>query len=218
MKFVIAALILASTYAFAAPESTLKLNVKNEELLNVIEIYSKASGQKFVIDPAVRGKVSILNQEPIALPEVFNQLSSALALNGFAISKQGDVMVIKTARNIQRDLVEVSTELPALKPERMATWIVTFKNIPAVNVNRDMRIFPSKDGEMSVNVSGNQIIFTDWTANLHRISEILKQIDKPVDQATAKILAESRKEQEARHKESAGKNDPSAQSKEKANN
>ncbi|MNL12331.1 Type II secretion system protein D precursor [compost metagenome] len=209
MKFVIATLILASSWAFAATsDTTIKLNVKNDELLNVIETYSKASGQKFVIDPAVRGKVSILNQQPITLPEAFNQLSSALAINGFAISTQGDTMVIKSARNIQRDLVEVSTELPSLKPERMATWIVTFKNIPATTVNRDLRIFPSKDGEMNVSVTGNQLIMTDWTANLHRISEIVKQIDKPVDPATAKLVAEAQKEQRARHKEHMEKNPP----------
>lgn len=198
MKFVIASLILASSYAFAASEPTLKLYVKNDEILNVIETYSKASGQKFVIDPGVRGKISILNQAPVTVPEAFNQLSSALAINGFAISKQGDTMIIKSARNIQRDLVEVSTELPALKPERMATWIISFKNLTAMNVNRDFRIFPSKDGEMNVDVSGNQIIITDWTANLHRIAEIVKQIDKPVDAATAKLVAAAQKERKER--------------------
>ena len=34
---------------------------KEEEILKIIEIYSKASGQKFVVDPGVRGKVSIFN-------------------------------------------------------------------------------------------------------------------------------------------------------------
>jgi type II secretory pathway component GspD/PulD (secretin) len=219
MKFVIATLILASSWAFAASETTIKLNIKNDELLNVIETYSKASGQKFVIDPSVRGKISILNQQPITLPEAFNQLSSALAINGFAISTQGDTMIIKTARNIQRDLVEVSTELPALKPERMATWIVSFKNIPAINVNRDMRIFPSKDGEMNVNVTGNQIIITDWTGNLHRIAQIVKQLDQPADPAMAKLVAQGQKDQVERHKERAERKDlPPAPPKEKSGN
>ena len=219
MKFVIATLILASSGAFAATDGTMKLNVKNDELLNVIETYSKASGQKFVIDPAVRGKISILNQQPITLPEAFNQLSSALAINGFAISTQGDTMIIKSARNIQRDLVEVSTELPALKPERMATWIITLKHVPAINVNRDLRIFPSKDGEMNVNVAGNQIIVTDWTANLHRIAEIMKQVDKPADAATAKLVADAQKDRRENRKER-GENPltPPAPPKEKSNN
>lgn len=38
------------------------------------------------------------------------------------------------ARNIQRDLVEVSTERPSLKPERMYTWIYSAKNLPADSI------------------------------------------------------------------------------------
>lgn len=209
MKSLVIGLLLSlSSFAFAAPSSTVKLNVKNEELLTIIEIYAKASGQKFVIDPSVRGKISILNQEPVTIEEAFNQISSALAINGFAISKQGDVMVIRSARNIQRDLVEVTTELPALKPERMVTWIATVKNIPATSVNRDLRIFPSKDGEMNLNVSGNQIIFTDYVSNLHRIAEILKEIDKPITATTAKFMADEKKENEARHKHRAQQEAP----------
>lgn len=202
MKFLV---LVCAVFAmsFASAEERMKMNFKNEELTKIIEHYSKASGQKFVVDPTVRGKISILLQEPVSLQEAFNQLSSALAVNGFAISKQGDTMVIKPARNIQRDLIEVSTERPTLKPERMYTWIYTVKSMPAENINRDLRILISKDGEMSVNASTNQLIFTDWVSNLNRVAELMKEIDKPLDPATAKLVEASKKEREARRKEQA---------------
>lgn len=177
---------------FSSPDAKMKMYFNNEEIVKIIEKYSKASGQKFVVDPGVRGRVSIFIQDEITLEEAFNQLSSALALNGFAISKQGDTMVVKTGRNVQRDLIEVSTNKPTLKPERMYTWIYTFKNISADSVNRDLRILSSKDGEMSVNSTTNQIIFSDWTSNLNRIAEILKEIDKKPDPEVAKIIETSK--------------------------
>lgn len=198
-------LILAASFANAA--ENIKMYFNNEELTKIIEIYSKASGQKFVIDPGVRGKISMYIQEPVSTEEAFNQLSTALAINGFAISKQGDTMVVKAARNIQRDLIEVSTELPALRPERMSTWIYTFKNISAEQVMRDMRILSSRDGEMNVFSASNQIYFTDWTSNLNRIAALMKEIDKPVDPTTAKIVAAAKKEREAHKKEIATKGD-----------
>ncbi|MGZ3768539.1 MAG: hypothetical protein ACXVCP_10490 [Bdellovibrio sp.] len=200
-----AALIVVLSLSFAKAEEKMKMYFNNEELIKVIEMYSKASGQKFVIDPNVRGKISIFIQEPVSLEEAFNQLSTALAINGYAISKQGDTMVIKSARNIQRDLIEVSTEKPTLKPERMYSWIYTAKNIPATIINRDLRILPSKDGELNVNEETNQIIFTDWTSNLLRVAEVLKEIDKKVDPATAKLVEASKKEKELRKKELANK-------------
>lgn len=191
--------------SWACAEDQIKMYFNNEDLIKIIEMYSKASGQKFVVDPGVRGKVSIFLQEPVSVQEAFNQLSSALAVNGYAISKQGDTMVIKSARNVQRDLIEVSTERPVLKPERMYTWIYSAKHLPADSINRDLRILLSKDGELSVSMNTNQLIFTDWASNLNRVAELMKELDKPVDPATAKLVAASKKERDDRRKEQGGK-------------
>ena len=198
-------LILIFSFSIANAENKIKMYFNNEEILKIIEIYSKSSGQKFIIDPSVRGKISIFLPEPVSNEEAFNHLSSALAVNGFAISKQGDTMVVKNARNIQRDLIEVSTEKPSLKPERLYTWIYTFKNVPANTVMKDLRILLSSNGEVNINENGNQLIFSDWVSNLNRVSEILKEIDKSVDPATAKLVEVSKKERNSLKKEQISK-------------
>lgn len=101
-----------------------------------------------VIDPGVRGKINILAPQPVTTEEAFNLLASALAQNGFSYSLQGDTMYIASARNLQRNFREVVTELPPMKPERMVTWIVTLKHALAEDVNKSMRILPTKDGEI----------------------------------------------------------------------
>lgn len=183
----------------------LKFNYVNEDLTHVIESYAKATGQKFVIDSTVRGKISILNQNEITTEDAFNQLSEALAVNGFAFIKQGDFYTIRNARSAQRDNVPVSTELPAAQPQRMATWVVSLKYASASSVVKDIRLLTSSYGEMSASFDTNQLIITDWTSNLQRVAETLKQIDKPVDASTAKIVAAQKKEWEA-NKKLVGKN------------
>lgn len=200
MKFLIL-LLTVVTVNFAHAEDKIKMHYNNEELTKVIETYSKATGQKFVVDPAVRGRISILLQETVSKEEAFNQLSIALAVNGFAISKQGDTMVVKSARNVQRDLIEVSTERPSLKPERMYTWVYTVKNLPAGNILRDLRMLVSKDGEVSLNFSTNQLIFTDWASSLNRVADLMKEVDKPLDPGTAKIIDSIKKDKEKNRKE-----------------
>lgn len=174
---VLAGLMMVSA-AFAA-DKTIDFNYKDAELAKVITDYAKASGQKFIIDPMVRGKITIVSPGPMSISEAFNQLSSALAVNGIAISKQGDTMIIGQARNIQRNLIEVSQEVPALKPERMYTWVINLKHTPAEEVNKQLRILTSKDGELVPYTHNNQIYVTDWTSNLHRIAKIIKEIDIP---------------------------------------
>ena len=184
--------VIASIAAKA--DDKVKFQFMNEDIDKVIAAYSKASGQKFIIDSTVRGKITILNPTDITADEAFNQLSEALAVNGFAVVKNGEVDTVRNARSVQRDNVQVTTELPAAKPQRMVTWIVSLKNVAAGTVVKDIRMFTSSFGELSANVTSNQLIITDWSSNLQRVAEIIKNVDKPVDPATAKIVSAYKKE------------------------
>ena len=197
MKILSAALILF-TLSFAHAEEKIKAYFNNEDLAKVIEVYSKASGQKFVIDSSVRGKISIFNQEPISTEEFFNQLSSALALNGFAVSKQDGVMIIRNARSTQRDYIQVSTERPSISPERMYTWIYTVKNMPVQEFNSQMRILTSSYGEITLNDATNQVIVTDFTSSINRVADIFKELDVKPTGDTAKLAQTSKKIHEER--------------------
>lgn len=166
---------IALQVAAAAP--TIKFNFKDADMSKVIEEYAKASGQKFVVDSNLRGKISLINSGPITLTEAFNQLSSGLAVNGAAISKQDDVMLISHARNIQRNLLEVSSELPPLRPEKMQTLIINLKYATAGELNKELRILTSKDGELVPVTRTNQLIITDWVSNLYRVQKLIKEID-----------------------------------------
>lgn len=191
---ILSVLVLVVSLSAQAAEEKMKMYFNNEELTKVIEMYSKASGQKFVIDSTVRGKVSMFNQDEVSLTEAFNQLSTALALNGFAISKQDDTMVVRNARSVQRDFVTVSSEKPAMKPERMYTWVYTAKNVPAKSLAHQGRIFTSSYGEYVVNEAANQIIITDFTSTLNRVADLLKEIDVKPSAETAKLVAMSKKQ------------------------
>lgn len=149
---------------------------KNGDISAMIQRYAELSKTKFIVDPVVRGKADILVPEKVTLEEAYNLLSSALALNGVAISIQDGTYVVKTARNIQRDLIPVSTELPAPKPERMVSYIYTTKHVSAQDLNMSLRILASKDGEI-IPIGNNKIMFTDWTSSIHRIHRTLAILD-----------------------------------------
>lgn len=184
-------LLILANQSIAADK--IKIYFNNEEVSKMIEVYSRASGQKFIIDPAVKGKVSIFIQEPVEITEAFNHLSSALAIHGIGMIKQNDTYIVRNAKKLQRDLIEVGTETPNPTPERMYTWIYTVRNMPASQLMRNLKILPSKDGEMNVNENTNQIIFTDWSSNIVRISTILKEVDKPNSADIEAILEAEKK-------------------------
>lgn len=194
MKLIAAALLTISFSITALAQEKIKLNFPNEDITKIIEVYSKASGKKFIVDSTVRGKITLLNQADVSLEEAYNQLSTALALNGFAIIKQGDTLVVRNARSAQRDLLEVTNDLPAMTPERMVTWIFTVKNMPAHELYTNLRILTSSYGEMSVLEKTNQIIITDWSTNLQRVAEVMKKVDLPIDPSILKMVTQAKKD------------------------
>jgi general secretion pathway protein D len=163
----------------AATERKISFKHDNAELKDILQAYSQAAGQKFVIDPGVRGKATILLPEKVTIDEAFNLLSSALAVNGYAIVTNGDTMQVMAARNVERSNHDVLTELPALKPERIVTMVYTPKHTSAMDINKSLRILVSKDGELSPYENSNKLIITDWVSNLHRIWKVLNEVDQP---------------------------------------
>lgn len=181
LKVIMFPLLAFAFTAFAAPDpsKTIKFNFRNADIVKVLEDYAKVSGQKIIVDTQVRGKTTIFNPEPITLDEAFNQLSTAMMTNGLAFSKQGDTLVAMQARQVQRNKIEVVTELPPLKPEKMVTWMIKLKHINADEVNKQLRILTSTNGELVPYTQTNHIIVSDYVSNLHRIADLLKELDQP---------------------------------------
>lgn len=119
---------------------------------------------------------SVLDDPNPTLPEAYELLSESLALNGLAILEKEGVSVVLAARNAQRSFIPVTTELPAQKPERMVSWVYEPKTMKADDINKNMRVLSSKDGEIIV-TTNNRLIFTDWTSNIQKIAKTLEQVD-----------------------------------------
>lgn len=187
--FILVMFAIAPLASWAADAEKIKFNFRDAEIIKVLEDYSQATGQKFLIDPIVKGKITLINPDRISPQEAFNQLSSALAVNGIGISTQEDVMHVMQARNLQRNFIPVVKELPPLRPERMYTYIISLKYVSADEVNKQLRILTSKDGEMVPNERGNEIIVSDWSSNLHRVAAIIQAVDQP---AVKKVKPETK--------------------------
>ena len=190
MKKILFLLVRLSTNLILAADK-IKMNFVNEEIPTIIEHYAKESGTRFIVDSTVRGKISILNQDKVTLEEAYNQLSEALAINGFAILKKEDYSLIRNARSVQRDGIDVYiNEVPSLRPQRMATWVVTLKNVSARELQQNIgRLLNSSYGELQVYPEKNQLVVTDFTSSINRIAKMVLEMDKAPATAVKPVAA-----------------------------
>jgi len=190
MKKILFSLVtLSINFVLAADK--IKMNFVNEEIPMIIEHYAKESGTRFIVDSTVRGKISILNQDKVTLEEAYNQLSEALAINGFAILKKEDYSIIRNARSVQRDGIDVYiNEVPSLRPQRMATWVVTLKSVSARELQQNIgRLLNSSYGELQVYPEKNQLVVTDFTSSINRIAKMVLEMDKAPVAAVKPMMA-----------------------------
>lgn len=161
------------------PETIESFDFPNVEIADIIKTVSELTGKNFIVDPGVRGKITIIAPSKITVAEAYKAFLSALAINGFTVVPSGSFLKIKNARNAQRDSIETYSGAYYPNDDQMITRIIHLKHISADVVNRELRILPSKDGEMSVYTPTNSIILSDYGSNIDRVMKIINQLDVP---------------------------------------
>lgn len=161
------------------PETIESFDFPNVEIADLIKAIGELTGKNFIIDPGVRGKITIVAPSKITVAEAYKAFLSSLAINGFTVVPMGSFLKVKSARNAQRDNIETFSGAYYPNADQMITRIIHLKHISASQVNRDLRILPSKDGEMNIYEPTNSIIISDWGANIDRVMKIISQLDVP---------------------------------------
>ncbi len=157
----------------------LSFSFDSAEITEVIRVYAEAARERFLVEPRVRGKVTIITHAPVRLDEAYHLMSSALARLGFAIVKKDGFSIVLHARGSLSEISEVVTYLPDIKPERILTYVVKLHNFSADDFFKNFRAMVSSDGDMRASPGGKQLIITDWVSSLYRIDKILQEVDKP---------------------------------------
>lgn len=161
------------------PETIESFDFPNVELTDIIKTISELTGKNFIIDPGVRGKITIIAPSKITVAEAYKAFLSALAINGYTVVPSGSFLKVKNARNAQRDSIETYSGAYYPNDDQMITRIIHLKHISAEIVNRELRILTSKDGEMSIYSPTNSIILSDYGSNIDRVMKIINQLDVP---------------------------------------
>jgi general secretion pathway protein D len=161
------------------PDTIESFDFPNAEITDIVKAISELTGKNFIVDPGVRGKITIVAPSKITVAEAYKAFLSALAINGFAVVPSGKFLKVRSARNAQRDGIETYSGNYYPNADQMITRIVHLKHISAEMVNRDLRILTSKDGELSPYTATNSLIISDYGSNIERIMKILNQLDVP---------------------------------------
>ncbi len=161
------------------PDLIESFDYPNAEITDVIKAMGQLTGKNFIIDPSVRGKISIIAPSQITVAEAWKAFLAALAINQFTVVPYGKFLKVMSTRNAQRNSIETYSGKYYPNSDILITRIVHLKHTSAEEINKRLRMLPSKDGEMTPYEPTNSLIITDFGSNIERIMKVINEIDRP---------------------------------------
>lgn len=169
----------------------LSVNLKAVDLVDFFRLITEVSGLNVVIDPAVKGSLSIvLNDVP------WDQaLDIVLQNNGLDKQLNGNVLRIATKETLKK---EADMQLDLIKAQSKAIELVTVTRVlsyaKAATLKDTLKKFLSERGDIISDDRSNTLIIHDIPQSVPTVDNLIRQLDKKTQQVEieARVVSATR--------------------------
>ena len=166
------------------------LNLKEADIGTLIATVSEVTGRNFVIDPRVKGKVTVVSSSPMDADAVYATFLSVLAVNGYAAVPSGAAIKIVPDSNARSEGGGF-TAGGGLAGDELVTRVFDIHNGSATQLVAILRPLVAQSGQLAAYASGNSLIVSDRAANVDRLQRLIEQMDRNGDRDTVLVPLEN---------------------------
>ena len=181
-----AATVIALPLPALAQESAnaAALSFVNADIESVIKAIGHYTGMTFIIDPRVKGTLTLVSEKSLSKSEAFGLLTSTLRLQGFAVVTSGDGYA-KVVPEAEAKLQSSPTQVGGVRSskatgDQIATQVFYLSYESAANLTAVLRPLISPNNSIMANPGNNTLVVTDYADNLRRLARIIAALDAPV--------------------------------------
>lgn len=183
--WVVCLLWVSSSFA-----QTVTLNLKDADINALIGTVAEVTGKNFIVDPRVKGKVTVISSRAMNADEVYQVFLSILKVHGFAVVPSGEVMKIVPDVSAKQDSIpNVSDETPG-RGDEMVTRVIQVDNVAAAQLVPILRPLVPQQGHLAAYPETNVLIISDRAENVARLVDIIRRVDKVSDSEVEVIRLE----------------------------
>lgn len=157
-------------------QAAVTLNLKDAEISAVVEMVSKETGKNFVVDPRVKGKVTVISSHPMEKEQLYEVFLSLLNVHGFSAIESGDIIKIVPSANAKH--IGGSNKKDA-KGDAHVTRVVKIQNVSAAQLVPILRPLVPPQGHLAAHAQSNSLIISSQASTIDRLMSIIKRIDLP---------------------------------------
>ena len=178
------ALSLTQTMDTGAPRrgTPITLNFANADIEAVARTMAVVTGRDVVVDPRVKGTISLVTDRAIAPSAAFNQFAAALRLQGFAVVEADGLYKIVPEADAKLQGSAVTTSVGAssgMGSNQIVTQIFRLNYESPNNLLQVLRPLIPPNNTINVNPGNNSLVITDYADNMRRLGRIIAALDVP---------------------------------------
>ena len=166
-------LLTAPTWSEA---QTWKINLKNADIREFITQVSTITETTFVVDPRVKGNVTVVSDRKLDAEAVYALFLSVLRVHGFGASRTGDVVRIVQSATVKQSGAPVNDDGGSLS-EQVVTRVISARNVAAADLVKILRPLIPQYGHIAAVPQANVVIISDHADNIGRLLTIIRQVD-----------------------------------------
>ena len=175
----LALLVLLPLMSLAqAQEETWRLNLKDADIRAFVTQVADITGYSFVVDPRVKGKVTVLSSAPMNRDEIYDLFLAVLNVHGFTAIPGEEV--IKVVQQVDaKQSAESMSRFEEIPSEQLITRVIQIDNANALELVPILRPLVAKYGHLAGVAAANALIVSDHSSNIQRIEQIVRELDSP---------------------------------------
>ena len=155
------------------------LNFVNADIEGVSRAMAAILRQQFVVDPRVRGSITLYSEEPLTPNEAYLNFLAALRGLGFTVVEVGGIFKVVPEADAKLQAGTVSIDGVSRRGDQVITQIFRLNHENANNLVPVLRPLITPNNTINANPGNNTLVITDYADNLQRIAQIIAAMDTP---------------------------------------
>lgn len=167
-----------------APDGGVVLNFVNTELDAVVRALGQFTGKNFLVDPRVKGQLTLVSETPVNRDTAYRMLLGALRMQGFAVVEADGISKVVPEADAKLQGGAVTS---GGRGDQLVTRVFKLNYESATNLVPVLRPMIAPNNPINAYPGNNTLVITDYADNLRRIADIIASVDTQSSVATDMI-------------------------------
>ncbi len=155
------------------------MNFVNQDIEAVTRAIGAMMNRQMVVDPRVKGAITVYSETPLTVNEAYLNYLSALRGLGFTVVENAGLLKVVPEADAKLQAGTVSIGNSGRRGDQILTQIFRLNHENPNNLVAVLRPLISPNNTINANPGNNSLIITDYADNLARIGKIVAALDQP---------------------------------------